>query len=73
MEKNKQPSFVMIVVQMVLFVVIGTPMVAYLWEIVNKVLSLSATPTQILLGIPVLIVFLSFVAILTFRVRKWIA
>ncbi|MEM8532327.1 MAG: hypothetical protein AAGF95_15895 [Chloroflexota bacterium] len=72
MEHNKQPSFVMIVVQMVLFVIIGTPMVAYLWEIINKVLALSATPTQILFGIPVLILFVGFVAILTSRIRKWI-
>ncbi|NOK62255.1 MAG: hypothetical protein GFH27_549327n85 [Chloroflexi bacterium AL-W] len=73
MEKNKQPSFVAIVAQMVLFVVLGTPMVAYLWEIVNKMLSFSATPTQMLLGLPVLIVFIAFVTILTSRIRKWIA
>ena len=72
MEQNKQPSFVMIVAQMVLFVVIGIPMVAYLWEIINKALALSATPTQLLLGIPVLILFVGFVALLTSRIRKWI-
>lgn len=72
MEQNKQPSFVVIVAQMVLFVLIGTPMVAYLWEIINKTLALSVTPTELLFGIPVLILFVGFVVILTSRIRKWI-
>ncbi len=58
MQTKKPEPIGKVMAMMALFVVLGTPMVGYLWEVLNEVLALEASQTQILVAIPVLAVFL---------------
>ena len=52
-----------------LFVLLGVPMVAYLWETLNQLLALRLDPRRLLISLPVLAAFVGLLAVLgrTFR------
>ena len=54
-----------------LFVLLGTPFVAYLWETVNRLLSGVVEPVRLLIALPVLIVFLLLLRWIARVVRRW--
>lgn len=56
---------------MAIFVVVGLPMVAYLWDLLNDLLAFKADPVRLLIGVPVLLVFAGFLKLLARRLRQW--
>jgi len=56
---------------MALFVVVGFPLVGYLWETLNQVMSADVNPGRVLISIPVLLALAGWVALLARRVRRW--
>ena len=64
-------SFGKLMALMALFVVIGVPMVAFLWETVNLLLALHVDGTRLLIALPLLVVFIGFLVVLARTVRRW--
>ena len=60
-----------IIGMMAIFVVVGGPMVFYLWSTVNDVLTGRFAPMRVLIALPVLLIFLGVLAILSRSVRRW--
>ena len=60
-----------IIGMMAIFVVVGGPMVFYLWSTVNDVLAGQVDPMRVLISLPVLLIFLGVLAILSRSVRRW--
>ena len=56
---------------MLLFVVVGAPMVYYLWSTLNEVLAGHIDGGRIGISIIVLLIFLGLLGILTRSVRRW--
>ena len=56
---------------MALFVLVGLPMVAYLWETINELLALKVDLVRIGISIPVLALLIGFLAIVGRRVNAW--
>jgi hypothetical protein len=52
------------------FFILGMPMVAYLWETINQLLELRASGIQLLVAVPVLIVFLILLRFLARAVTR---
>jgi hypothetical protein len=57
MKPTSTASFVKLLAQMALFVLIGIPLVGYLWNLLNDLLALQFDLLQIVIAIPVLLVF----------------
>lgn len=70
METNVHISMGRLIVQMALYVVIGTPMVAYLWQTLNDLLQLQADRDQLLIAVPVLLAFAGWLVLLARWVRR---
>ncbi len=66
---DSEPSFGKTFGTMVLGVLLGIPLVGYLWETVHQVLSLHAEPLRLLISVPVLAVFLLLLRWLGARLR----
>ena len=64
-------GFGKIVLLMVAVVVLGLPMVAYLWETINRLLALEFDPVRIAISIPLLAVFAGFVTFVGRRLNAW--
>lgn len=58
---------------MALYVIVGVPMVAYLWETLNDLMQLQADTAQVILAVPVLLAFAGWLVLLARRVRRWTA
>ena len=56
---------------MALIVVIGAPMVWYLWEVLTQILSWELEVGTLLIAIPVLLVFLAFLWFVSRTIRGW--
>ena len=56
---------------MALFVVLGVPLVGYLWETINQLLSLQVGTTRVLISIPVLLLFIGLMVLVARRVERW--
>ena len=56
---------------MALIVIVGFPMVAYLWETLNDVLALKFEPTRLLITAPVLLVFIGFLILVARHLQRW--
>lgn len=54
-----------------LFVVLGMPLVWYLWTVVNELLTGHLDGQRLLLAVPVLAVFLTLLVFLSRAVRRW--
>ena len=55
--KEKTPTPARHLGSLALFLVLGVPMVAYLWETVHQVLALHVDTTRLLISVPVLAAF----------------
>lgn len=60
-----------IIAWMAFYVIVGVPMVAFLWETLNDLLQLQADSEQLLLAVPVLLIFAGWLFLLARRVRHW--
>lgn len=56
---------------MLLFVVVGAPMVYYLWTTVNETLAGHVTGARLGISIIVLLIFLGLLSILSRSIRRW--
>lgn len=56
---------------MALLVLVGTPMVWYLWEVLTQVLSGVFDATTLLIAVPVLLLFLAFMWFVSRTVQGW--
>jgi hypothetical protein len=56
--------------QMALGVLIGIPIVAYLWETLNQLLSLRVQPVRLLISLPLLGVLMVWLRWLSQRVQR---
>ncbi len=50
---------------------LGGVLIAYLWETLNRVLSLHFDPVRVLISVPVLLVFLLLLRFIARRVEAW--
>jgi hypothetical protein len=53
------------------FVLAGTPLVAYLWETLNRLLAGHAVAGRIALAVPVALLLAGLLALLARTVRRW--
>lgn len=60
-----------LILGMTALVLPGVPMVWYLWEVVNNLLSGVFDGRQLLIAVPVLIVFLALLRLVSRTVRRW--
>lgn len=56
---------------MALFVLLGFPMVWYLWETLNEVLAGEIHGTRLLVAVPVFLVFLGLLTLVARSVQRW--
>lgn len=56
---------------MLLFVVVGAPMVYYLWTTINELLAGHFQAVRLGISIIVLLIFLGLLGILTRSIRRW--
>ena len=54
---------------MALYVIIGIPMVAYIWDVLNEILALEFRTVRILIAIPVVVVLLFYLRFVSRRLR----
>ncbi|SHK12120.1 hypothetical protein SAMN04488087_0354 [Rhodothermus profundi] len=59
------------VLQMGLVVLLGMPVVAYLWETLNQLLSLHVNPMRLLISLPLLAVFIVWLRWLARQAQRW--
>lgn len=64
-------SFGKIILMMALSVLIGLPMVAYLWETINELLALHADPVRIGISVPLLAILVGFLVVVGRRINAW--
>lgn len=57
--------------RMGLVVVIGVPLVAYLWETLNQLLSLHVNPIRLLVSVPLFFGFFFWLRWLGRQVQRW--
>ena len=53
------------------FVIVGAPMVYYLWTTINELLAGHFEGSRVLLSIVILLIFAGLLAILSRSVRRW--
>lgn len=56
---------------MALFVITGSPMVAYLWETLTELLALTVNFPRLLVSIPVLLLFVGLLVLMARTVSRW--
>ena len=64
MSIDSTPSPGKILPWLALFVVLGMPLVAYLWETLHQVLALHVEPVRLLVSVPVLALFVALLWLL---------
>jgi hypothetical protein len=71
MTAESAPSTGEVIGLMALFVLLGLPLVGYLWETINQLLSLKIGTTRALISIPVLLLFIGLMMLVARRVQRW--
>lgn len=56
---------------MALSVVVGAPLVAFLWETLNELLALHVNLSRLLISVPVLLLFAGMLWLLGRTIRRW--
>lgn len=69
-ERKHPPGIGGLIALIALFALLGLPLVGYLWETLNELLSGFVDPTRLLISIPVLAVFAVLLVLLARRVQK---
>lgn len=60
-----------LVLGIALFVLLGTPLVAYLWETVNQLLSGIVDPMRLLITVPAALIFYFMLRFMARSVEAW--
>lgn len=68
---GQTPSLGRLMAGVALFVILGTPLVAYLWETLNVLLTGVVQPGRLLLAIPLALLFAGVLWLLARTVRAW--
>lgn len=63
-------SFTRLLLLMAVFVLVGVPLVAFLWETLNDVLALDVAGRRLLWAVPVLALFGGLLVLLARRLRR---
>ncbi|BBM69881.1 hypothetical protein RmaAA213_17270 [Rhodothermus marinus] len=71
MTEISKPSVGGMMVRMGLVVLLGVPVVAYLWETLNQLLALHVNPTRLLISLPLLVVFVVWLRWLGRQTQRW--
>lgn len=58
-------------VEIFVLVVIGTPLVAYLWETLNRLLSGTVEPVRLAISAPLLVLFVILLRALRHAIARW--
>ncbi|MDQ7041779.1 MAG: hypothetical protein Q9M35_12655 [Rhodothermus sp.] len=64
-------SVMRVMLQMGLVVLLGMPVVAYLWETLNQLLSLHVNPMRLLISLPLLVVFIVWLRWVARQAQRW--
>lgn len=64
-------SSIRLLFSMAVYVLVGIPLVAYLWETLNHLLALHPDPTELLIAVPVLLAFSGLLWLLARRIDWW--
>jgi hypothetical protein len=72
MSAQASPSFVGIILRMAVFVLLGFPLVGYLWETISELLALEVNGTRLLISIPVAAALAALLVWLGRSVRRWL-
>lgn len=64
MSRDSTPSPAKIFPWLALFILLGMPLVAYLWETLHQILAWHVEPTRLLISVPVLGLFLGLLFLL---------
>lgn len=72
MSAQASPSFVGIILRMAVFVLLGFPLVGYLWETISELLALDVNGTRLLISIPVAAALAALLVGLGRSVRRWL-
>ena len=70
MTRPAPPSFTRLLLLMAVFVLVGVPLVAFLWETLNEVLALDVAGRRLLWALPVLALFSGLLVLLARRLRR---
>lgn len=60
-----------LIIGILIFVLIGFPLVAYLWLTLNDLLAGDVFPQQLAIALPLLLAFIGWLIILSRVVRRW--
>lgn len=71
MSTHAHISFGQLLAWEALFVILGTPLIAYLWETLNQLLALHADVARLGISVPVLLVLLGLLSLLSRRIQYW--
>jgi ABC-type uncharacterized transport system permease subunit len=72
MSAQASPSFVAIILRMAVFVLLGFPLVGYLWETISELLALEVNGPRLLISIPVAAALAALLVWLSRSVRRWL-
>lgn len=72
MSAQASPSFVGIILRMAVFVLLGFPLVGYLWETISELLALEVNGTRLLISIPVAAALAALLVWLSRSVQRWL-
>lgn len=68
---DRAPSTLKLMGAMAVFVLVGLPLVGYLWKTLNDLLALEVDTTRLLLSVPVLAVLAVLLWLLARAVQRW--
>lgn len=71
MTQDRRLTFGRLLGAIAIFVIVGTPMVAYLWETLNKALAGYFDSIRILIAVPVLALFVIMTRYIARLVTRW--
>lgn len=70
-KKSAPPGVGGLLAGMGVFVIVGFPMVFFIWQFINEILSGRFIPLDAALAAVFLILFIGFLRVLAKRVRRW--
>ncbi len=70
-ERPRPPGIGGLMAGMAVFVIVGIPMVFFIWQFINEILSGRFVPVDAGLAAVFLVLFVGFLRILASRVRRW--
>jgi len=69
---GRRPSLGAFVLRIGLYVVLGAPLVGYLWQTVNEVLALHFDPIRLLVAVPVAALLAGLLVLLNRSITRWL-